>query len=142
MIRLLILCSMLAGCAGGVVQRSVQDGEVVVEHIDTTDQPPTCGRSPQHGCFQIRLVDGVFEKHIWRSSVGPGYVKRHEWAHKSGLQHTIAKVHPLYSAALTDYQKTQTRHLTLCSTILVGVSGYPTGHLLCNDGKSEWTIAP
>lgn len=137
-----IICALVAGCATGEIRHSVQDGEAVVEHIDTNDQPPTCGRSVGHGCFQIRVSNGRVEKHIWKSAAGQAYVAIHEDGHRRGLQHTIAKVHHLYSAALTDYQRSQARNLTLCSTITVGAPGYPLGHLLCNDGRSEWTIAP
>lgn len=142
-----IICALIAGCATGEIRHSVQDGEAVVEHIDTTDQPPTCGRSVGHGCFQIRVSNGRVEKHIWKSSVAPSYVARHEAAHKGdsktpGMRHTAWVRHPMYNLALTSYQQSQARNVVLCATITAAAHGYPIGHLLCNDGKKEWTIPP
>lgn len=142
MIRAILLSAILAACGTGEIRRSIVGGETLVEHIDTSDHPATCPRAHNTGCFQIRFVNGRVEKHIWKSAVAPAYVKIHEDAHRLGLQHTVAKKHNLYSMAMTPYQQSQQRNAVLCSTIVFGVPGYPLGHLLCNDGRSEWTIAP
>ena len=150
MIRAIILsASVLAGCdTMGEIRRSVEDGVPVVEHIDTNDQPDDCPRAHNTGCFQLVTLNGiVVEKRIWKSSVAPSHVARHEAAHKGdgrspGMQHTEWQRHPLYGVAMTDYQRSQPRNAVLCATITVGYAGYPLGHLLCNDGRSEWTIAP
>lgn len=137
-----VLLLWLTGCATGEIRRSVVNGETLIEHIDTTDQPAKCGRWTNSGCFQLRLVNERLEKHIWKSSVGQAYVARHEDAHRKGMWHTEAKRHPMYNLVLTAYQQSQARNVVLCSTITAGAPGYPLGHLLCNDGRSEWTIAP
>lgn len=123
MIRLLVLCAMLAGCAGGVVRHTLHEGEVVVEHVDTRDQPYPCTSGVASGCSQMR---GTI-RHIWYSSVGPAYVLKHELAHKI-MEHSEWEYNQWYEAN--------------CATITVGATDYPLGHLLCNNGKTEWTIAP
>lgn len=147
MIRAAALCALVAGCAGGEIRTTVHDGETVVEHIDTTDQPEWAGRGASEGAFEIRVVNGRIEKHVWKSSVAPAYVARHEAAHKGdskapGMRHTAWARHPMYNLSLTSYQQSQARNVVLCATITAAAPGYPLGHLLCNDGRSEWTIAP
>lgn len=127
MIRLLVLLALLGGCAVGEIRRSIYNGLPLVEHIDTTDQPEWCYRQHDAGCSEWRYAGPALERHIWYSAVGPSYVLKHELAHDVML-HTAWRWNTWYKAN--------------CATIVVGSSGYPLGHLLCNDGKSEWTIAP
>lgn len=122
-----IICALIAGCAAGEIRHSTYNGIPLVEHIDTTDQPEKCYRQHEAGCSQWRDVDGKLERHIWYSVVGPIYVLPHELAHDK-MHHAAWVYNPWYKAN--------------CATIIAGAPGYPLGHLLCNDNRSEWTIAP
>lgn len=126
MLRILLLCSLVVGCAPAmVVQEREVDGIAFALYLDAPDNE-FCGRLKFNEGCTVTPLGG--KPRVYVSSVAPAWVLTHEIEHVRGMRHS-------------DWKSTPNGFC--CVVYYAGASKkYARGDTLCNVGGTEHVIRP